>query len=242
MKKPLLISIIFMFLAGMLTFPAGAGAAAIASRYPFQVGDMVCIRKSASVYTCRNGKWMLADHRPADDVGVIASIKTVSPSYPDTDAISFPRRIGISLPNAVRPVKLYEIVSSYARAKSVWVDDIAPTIPYGGQLIIYDAYKGAIHVNLKASGIRKAVLHHALDIAKALQQAHKSLGYGEYFRVDTEYFAWELIAHAYAAENGLPGYWDSSVADCNVYQMEDVTKAMIEVVRIFWRDGPQKTW
>ncbi len=242
MKKLLLISVIFLFLFGILTAPTEAGAEAIASRYPFKVGDRVCIRRSASVYTCRDGKWMLADERPADDVGVIASIQTVSLSFPNTVSVSFPRPVSIAFSNGVRSVKLYEIVSSYARTNSAWVDDIAPTISYGGQLIIYDAYQGEIHVNLKSSGVRKAVLQHALDIAKALRQAHESLGYGEYFRVDVEYFAWELIAHAYAAENGLPGYWDSSIADCNVFQMEDVTKAMIEVARILWRNGPKKTW
>jgi hypothetical protein len=95
---------------------------------------------------------------------------------------------------------------------------------------------------LTTSDVRKAVLNNALDIAKALKQEHKNLGYEKYFKVDIEYFAWELIAHAYAAEYGLPGYWESSIADCNVSDTDVVTKTMIEIARALWKNGPEKTW
>ncbi len=241
MKKLFLLCMAVALLVGVFMVPTSKGIASIASRYPFKAGDMACIRKSASFYTCKNGNWAPADVRPAQVTGIIKSIKTVTLPIPDKLEVSYPRAVKLYFPSGGNSITLYEIAGC-VNAKSLWVDDIAPAISYGNQTVIFDAYKGEIHVNLKTSSFRKTVLHHGLEIAKALRQEHKNLGYEEYFKVDIEYFAWELIAHAYAAEYGLPGYWDSSIADCSVSETDAVTQAMIELARMFWKEGPEKKW
>jgi len=241
MKKLILISMTIALLFGIFIIPIAEGSAVIASRYNFKVGDRVCIRKSASFYTNINGRWSLSKYRSNVNVGTIKSIKTVKLSFSENVKLSLPRTEKLFFQPDIKSITLYEIANCIM-TKGSWVDDIAPTFTYGNQPIIFDAYKGEIHVNLKASNVRKLVLNNALDIAKALQLEHKNLGYDKYFKVDIEYFTWELIAHAYAAEYGLPGYWDSSIADCNISNTDIATKAMIEMARVLWKKGPEKTW
>jgi hypothetical protein len=242
MKKLFFSCMVMVLLLNLFIFPMDVGIAAIASRYDFKVGDRVCIRKAASLFENENEKWTLDANRSGGGIGMIKSVKTVTVTTPQKIERTLPRTVKLSFQPDNQAIKLYEIVDSCVKRKGVWVDDLAPTLTYDHQTIIFDAYRGKIHVNLKTSSVRKAVLNNGLDIAKALQQKNKDLGYEAYFKVDIEYFAWELIAHAYAAEYGLPGYWDSSVADCNVTKTDMKTKIMIEVARMLWKNGPEKTW
>jgi len=225
MKKLSLCVLAAVLLMGTPGFPAGA-AAATADRYPFQAGDLVCVRATASVYACKDGKWKLADHRSAAVFGAILDIQKVK--------VSSSRR--------KRTVRLYQVSTGAQDGGSVWVDDVSPTVRCGNQTIAYDAYKGSMTVDLTSSGARQAVLQNGLGVAQALREAQKQLGYGKYFKVKTEYFAWELIAHAYAAEFGLPEYSRSSVADCDVTRTDADTEFIIDVARALWDNGPEKTW
>ena len=234
MRKFFLLTITIVLLTGIVIAAKVESIDITASMYRFTVGDRVYIRESASFYTNGNGKWLAIDSHPSEGVGIIKSIKYVELSLIEDREPPFP-------PDT-KSVTLYEIACDNNENRNSWVDDIAPTISYGDEIIIFDAYEGEFHVDLTTSSVRKAVLNNGLEIAEALKQEHEKHGYGDYFKVEIEYFTWELIAHAYAAEFGFPGYWDSSIADCNVLNTDFVTKAMIEVARMLWKKGPEKTW
>jgi hypothetical protein len=224
MKKWILNLLVIAIVCALLVSPLSA-LATNASQYHFQAGDLVCVRASASVYTSNDGKWALADGASKEYFGTLKETKKVK----------------VATSRGKRTVKLYGVQIDEGGVE-LWADDIAPAIIYDDQVIAYDAYKGYMSVDLTTSSVRWAVLNDGLNVASALQQAQKSLGYGKYFKVKVEYFAWELIAHAYAAEFGLPEYSRSSVADCDVTKTDDETEFIIDVARVLWQNGPDKTW
>ena len=224
MKKLFQIILMAILLVGSLgTVPENA-LAVTAAQYCFKAGDLVCVRATANIYRNSNGKWSQTN----DGSQYFGKLK-------ETKKVKVPTSKG------KRAVRLYsvEVDTNYS---AVWADDIAPAVMVGDQVITYDALKGYMSVDLTTSSVRQAVLENGLEVAQALQEAQKKLGYGKYFKVKVEYFAWELIAHAYAAEFGLPDYTRSSIADCDVSQTDEDTEFIIDVAWLLWRKGPSRTW
>jgi hypothetical protein len=224
MKKLFHIILMAILLVGALGVAPENALAVTASQYRFKPGDLVCVRTTANVYQNNDGKWALA----GDGSQYFGTLK-------ETKKVKVPTSRG------KRSVRLYNVVVD-SDGSAVWADDIAPAVVVGGQAIAYDAYGAYMSVDLTTSNARQAVLENGLQVAQALKEAQKKLGFGKYFKVKVEYFAWELIAHAYAAEFGLPNYARSSIADCDVSQTDDETEFIIDVAWLLWHKGPSRTW
>lgn len=223
MKKLFHIILMAIMLAGALAVVPENALAVTAAQYRFKAGDLVSVRVTANVYRSSDGKWT----PEGDGSQYFGTLK-------ETKKVKVPTSRG------KRSFRLY-CVEVDSDGSVVWADDIAPAVMVGDQTIAYDAQKGTMSVDLTTSSVRQAVLEDGLDVAQALHDAQKKLGYGKYFKVKVEYFAWELIAHAYAAEYGLE-YSRSSIADCDVTKIDEETEFYIDTAWLLWRKGPSRTW
>lgn len=224
MKKLFHIILMAILMAGALGAVPENAIAVTAAQYRFRAGDLVCVRATANVYRNNDGKWTLTE----DGSQYFGTLKET-------------KKVKVSTSKGKRSVRLYSVEVD-SDSSAVWADDIAPAVMVGDQAIAYDALKGYMSVDLTTSSVRQAVLENGLEVAQALHDAQKKLGYGKYFKVKVEYFAWELIAHAYAAEFGLPEYSRSSIADCDVTKTDEETDFYIDVAWLLWRKGPSRTW